>query len=220
MSIQCHKTINCPQCGEVNEIILWQSLNGDLNPEAKRQLLDGNLFRFRCCQCGYQGHVDYAILYHDMAHKGMIYYVAEDAVAETREMIARAEKRAALDMSDYTKRIVTSQNALREKAILLEYGLDDRVIEVIKLLYFASACQKFPDASIQGVFFLVAEGKYILDFVGDKPLCAQVPAELYMQMREDCAAKLEAGGDENVIDMNWARKFMRRERQAAAESGL
>ena len=137
--------------------------------------------------------------------------MAEEAEEEPRAMIDEAEQKMALDMSDYTKRIVTSHNALREKAILLEHGLDDRIIEVIKLLYLINACQKFPDASIQGVFFLVAEGKYMLDFVGEKPLCAQVPAELYTQLKEDCAAKLSAADDdEKVIDMNWARSFMRR----------
>ena len=51
----------------------------------------------------------------------------------------------------------------------------------------------------------------MLDFVGEKPLCAQVPAELYTQLKEDCAAKLSAADDdEKVIDMNWARSFMRR----------
>ena len=35
----------------------------------------------------------------------------------------------------YRKRIVTNQNALREKAIIFENELDDRVVELIKLLY-------------------------------------------------------------------------------------
>ena len=39
----------------------------------------------------------------------------------------------------YRKRIVTNQNALREKAIIFENELDDRVVELIKLLYLLNS---------------------------------------------------------------------------------
>lgn len=57
----------------------------------------------------------------------------------------------------YRKRIVTNQNALREKAIIFENELDDRVVELIKLLYLLDVQDKFPEVNIVEGYFLVLE---------------------------------------------------------------
>lgn len=85
MSRKRIKKITYPKCGHTQDYILWQSLNGDLNPEAKQELLNGTLFRFNCKNCGYESNVDYTILYHDMMHNAMVYYVDEDSVEQTIE---------------------------------------------------------------------------------------------------------------------------------------
>lgn len=75
MSMERKETITCPECGHTQDFIIWQTLNGDLDSEAKQQLLDGTLFRFECDKCGHKSNVNYGILYHDMRHQAMIYYV-------------------------------------------------------------------------------------------------------------------------------------------------
>ncbi|MBN3018528.1 hypothetical protein JXX18_22545, partial [Ruthenibacterium lactatiformans] len=69
------------------------------------------------------------------AHQTMIYYVSENSVEEIQKMFSDKDGESGFLIPGYRKRIVTNQNALREKAIIFENELDDRVVELIKLLY-------------------------------------------------------------------------------------
>lgn len=212
MSMERKETITCPECGHTQDFIIWQTLNGDLDPEAKQQLLDGTLFRFECDKCGHKSNVDYGILYHDMMHQAMIYYVDENSVEQAIESMYGAEDKMGIEMPGYRKRVVTDQNALREKAIIFEHELDDRVIEIIKLFYLANASKQFPEAKIKEVYFLVTDGKYILEFIGDRPLSAEVSTSMYDSIKTDFAERLEsAGNKEPVINISWASAFLKSE---------
>lgn len=212
MSMERKETVTCPECGQEQDFIVWHSLNGDLDPEAKQRLLDGTLFRFECSNCGHRSNVNYGMLYHDMTNQVMVYFVDEDSVEETLATMNDAENKIGIPMPEYRKRIVTDQNALREKAIIFDQKLDDRVIEIIKLIYFSNACKQVPDANIVAVYFLVADGKYILQFIGDKPLSAEVPMEMYEKIKSDFAERLENAGDkEALVDIHWASKFLKQD---------
>ena len=50
------ETITCPKCGESHEVLVWKSLNAELNPKEKQQLLDGTFFKFTC-NCGYTADI-------------------------------------------------------------------------------------------------------------------------------------------------------------------
>lgn len=63
-----------------------------------------------------------------MTNQVMVYFVDEESVEETLATMNEAEKKINLEMPGYRKRIVTDQNALREKAIIFDQKLDDRVI--------------------------------------------------------------------------------------------
>ncbi len=210
MSMERKEKITCSECGHTQDFIIWQSLNGDLNPEARQQLLDGTLFHFECQNCGHKSTVDYPILYHDMMHQMMVYYVDEDSVEQALEAMVDEEKNMRFEMPGYRKRIVTDQNALREKAIIFEHGLDDRVVEIIKLIYYANASKQFPEANITAVYFLVADGKYILEFIGDRPLSAEIPTSVYDGIKNDFAERLDTVGDkEALINIGWASNFLK-----------
>ena len=210
MSMESKETYTCPECGHEQECTVWHSLNGDMNPEAKQQLLDGTLFLSECSNCGRKSNLDYGILYHDMTNQAMVYYVDEESVNKTLEIMKNSGKQFGLDMSGYRNRIVTDQNSLREKAIIFDHGLDDRVVEIIKLIYYINAEDRFSDAKINAVYFLVADGKYILEFLGEKPLSAEVPAEMYDNIKHDFAERLERVGNENAfVDLNWASEILK-----------
>lgn len=210
MSMERKETVTCPECGNVQDFIIWQTLNGDLDPEAKQQLLDGALFHFECKKCGHKSNVDYGMPYHDMMNQVMVYYVDEESVEQTNETMVDAENKMGFAMPRYRKRIVTDQNSLREKAIIFEHGLDDCVIEIIKLIYLANARKQFPEANIKEVYFLVADGKYILEFIGDCPLNAEIPTSVYDNIKVDFAERLKASDDKEVIvDVRWASSFLK-----------
>ena len=210
MSMEHTEAITCPECGKMQDFTIWLTLNGDLDPEAKQQLLEGTLFNFECKNCGHKSNVNYGLLYHDMTHKAMVYYVDESSVEQTQKTMQDAQKKMGFEISGYRKRIVTDRNSLREKAIIFEHDLDDRIIEIIKVIFYANAREQFPEAGISDVYFLVADDRYILDFVGEKALSADIPRSLYEKINNDFADRLaKAGDEETVIDFNWAARFIK-----------
>ena len=163
---------------------------------------------FKCEECGNIRNVDYPILYHDMTHEAMIYYVDENSVEQAYQAMVGAENKIGIEMSGYRRRIVTKQNSLREKAIIFDYGLDDRVIEIIKLIYHTNANDQVSDVKIDDVYFLVSDDKYLLAFIGDKPLSVEVPVSLYDDIKKDFSERFNLMGDkEPIIDYSWALKL-------------
>lgn len=210
MSRKSTETLNCPKCGHANDFIIWHSLNGDLNPEAKQQLFEDSLFHFDCRNCGEKITVDYGMLYHDMTHRVMIYYVDENSVAQAQQTMSDGAKMMGMEEHGYRYRIVTNRNSLREKARIFDHNLDDRMVEIIKLVYYAKACDQFPDETITDVYFWVDDGKYILEFICDKPLIAEIADSEYNSIKEDFIERLEGADDkETIIDMQWALNFMK-----------
>ncbi|MFQ7727123.1 MAG: CpXC domain-containing protein, partial [Ruthenibacterium lactatiformans] len=61
MSLRRKKTVACPKCNKESDYLFWESLNGDLDPEAKTQLIDGTFFQFKCPHCGHECKVDYGM---------------------------------------------------------------------------------------------------------------------------------------------------------------
>ena len=207
MSLENKEIIKCPECGKENEFIVWQSLNGDLDPEAKQKLLDGTLFQFKCSGCGYESNVSYPTLYHDMSNQLMIYFVKEEDVEETKKTF-EPNSEFGFVMEGYRRRIVIDQNSLREKAIIFENGLDDRVVEIIKLIYFSNLRQSQPDAKVDVAYFMVAEGEYQIHFLGETPMTAVVDASLYEKVAHDFADKIENAEEDYIIDLGWALKAL------------
>ncbi|MBQ7541573.1 MAG: CpXC domain-containing protein [Clostridia bacterium] len=210
MSMRQKKTITCPKCAHVQDYVVWQSLNGDLDPEAKQQLLDGTLFRFECSKCGQKIMVNYGMLYHDMSNKAMVFFVDKGSVDEALATMRDNEQRFGMGKAGYHQRIVTDQNALREKAIIFDQKLDDRVIEIIKLFCYPNAVKRAPDANIRSVYFMAADGKYSLEFIGDKSFSAELPAGMYERIKDGFEEQLNAAGDKEArIDSRWASEFLK-----------
>ena len=179
MSRHFKENVTCPKCGKVTEITVWESLNAQLNPKEKQQLMDGELFVFRC-ECGYGAGIDSSMLYNDMEHKTMVYYVPESGKKECEEMFANIRKtHSEFNLPEYTYRIVTSRDIIREKAIILDLGLDDRVMELLKVFYYAQASEQYPEEDIQELLFYTLNGKWLLQFIGSVSLVAEINADIY-----------------------------------------
>lgn len=66
MSMKRIMEIECPGCGSNREVLVWKSINAQLNPEAKEDLLNGKVNLFCCGNCSVQAPIAIDLLYHDM----------------------------------------------------------------------------------------------------------------------------------------------------------
>ena len=68
------KKLNCPHCGNPMEVLLWDSINAQISPIAREDLLHGKIHTTECPKCNKTFSVDKAILYHDAVNKFMVWY--------------------------------------------------------------------------------------------------------------------------------------------------
>lgn len=119
----------CPECHESFYADIYPSINVQMDEGLKNKVLSGQLFDFECTHCHSTFHVPYPVLYHDMEKKLLIQFTQEADLSKTKEVLDRVEKR-----EDYTIRIVDSYRNWIEKILIYENGLDDRIMELYKLL--------------------------------------------------------------------------------------
>ena len=217
MSMEKQVDVKCPECGYVGKAALWSSLNTEVNPEKKVELLSGELFSFKCPKCGYDSRLNYSMLYHDMEKGVMVNYASCERDFDTAMNIASemAGKNAAAFnkmMESYIYRIVTSQNSLREKALIFENDLDDRIIEIIKCLYYEQFTNEFPDMEPDEILFSLGHnGEKRLEFFQNGQLLkvGLIDDGLYHELLHSYHEKLgDLHADNNaIVDVEWVAKF-------------
>jgi RNA polymerase subunit RPABC4/transcription elongation factor Spt4 len=69
--------INCGRCGEDFSMLIYDSINVSRDPGLKQQLLNEELNRTSCPNCGMKYLLDKPILYHDMEKRLMVYVLPE-----------------------------------------------------------------------------------------------------------------------------------------------
>jgi len=83
------------------------------------------------------------MLYHDMQHNAIIYYMHDGIKENASKMFVETKRKMEKQFLDYQikMRIVIDLNVLWEKAIIFDQGQDDCMIELMKLIYlFEWAC--------------------------------------------------------------------------------
>jgi hypothetical protein len=120
-------------------------------PECRKSCcrVDRSLTTFTCEQCGHSATIEQDLLYHDMERQLMILrHPQGDAPEELADESFRMLN--TLSGSNYTYRLVTSMNELAEKILIWEDGLDDRTMEVFKLVVWQalSEDQRGSDAQL------------------------------------------------------------------------
>lgn len=151
------QTVNlaCPDCSHPARYALWTGVNVTLEPELKQEVLRQELNRVQCPECEAQFEVVTTMVYHDMEAGVMIELRPEGpefseqrqwSSERLREETERWAEQAVHEMG-YRLRRVGTMNRLVEKVLVFDEQLDDRVIEVIKLVLSRSA----PDTQL---FFL------------------------------------------------------------------
>ncbi len=189
--------IQCPHCKNQSERTPLTAINVARTPEMRAKVQDLSCFRWRCPVCGTTMLVQDDCLYHDLENQFMVWLCAE--------------KPAPADLApltEYTLRWTVDFNAFREKINVLERGLDDRAVEMMKYLLLAQL-QRDLDV-VELLFHDLDERTGAFRFAavlsdGVEQYVA-MPGATYQRLRQDVEERLfTSGRDFLKIDLEWAR---------------
>lgn len=227
MSMERPIHFDCPKCGHKIPYTVWDSLNSDLDPEAAEKLKEGKLFFADCPNCKQKIFVPYPMLYHDMKHQVMIKLILpedgkpiEQSIKEYESSIkAQSENKLLRQIlsrfnQKYSHRIVTSHDDLVEKAQIFGCGLDDRAVELTKLIYMLSFTNQLKgelpeerrieflrfsdDRASKKILFFSKRGRIEFTAEFDQTYHDQMLSKI-IEAHEELKAN-----DEMLINSNWA----------------
>ena len=202
MSEEHIEKVTCSKCGKESEFLVHDIISTDDSPGMKAKVREGNLFDWKCPHCGAESTLMYPMLYHQPEDKLMIYLMEPDS----NDNIEAPE--------GYTCRVTKDVNAFLEKLAIFDEGLDDRVVELMKLFIVAAMQVERPqivitdflfDRDSDGLrFFTVVTGDGDISnaafsdeaYEGVKDLLAKYPAP--ESIRIDAQWAVEAAGIMNM----------------------
>ena len=204
--------VTCPKCGRQHDFTIWDSMNTMIDPELKQGVRDGSAFQFRCPTCGESSNVNYGFLYHQMEDQIMVWYVMSEE-DEREAMKALEVQKASLFgnfMGNYLNRIVRSRNDFREKLYIFDAGLDDRIIEIAKLILLSTDPGRFSKREVEAFYYREGSDQGVQIFIDGKyEGLFNLPQELYDTIRDSYKDKLpDLRKDGPVIDRDWAMAFL------------
>ena len=167
------RKLRCHHCHHLNEVLTYQEVSVDFEP-----LRDGSLYRHDCEACHTANFFDYPLVvtYAD----GSIGYKTEN--------------------QDVT-RLVDNQNDLIEKANIFYYHLDDRVIELMKLLLI----QRLFKDEVQPIVHFTQTDHQFIEFrivIDNKYNLMNQPIDAYTTIKDKYEEFFEP--NQKVIDQAWA----------------
>ncbi|MCH5202409.1 MAG: CpXC domain-containing protein [Oscillospiraceae bacterium] len=210
------KEIICPKCNQTTEGKLYTSVNATNNPHLRNEILEENLFRWRCHSCGHEASLTYPMLYNDMKKRFMIYLIPEIDRFQLADNELEEEFK---NLKGIRKRLAPDFNTFREKLFIFESGLDDMAVEMTKLAISESVARKLNlrevtegylsmydrESNSMGFTFLIGLEK--------EPYIQSVRLEIYsksLAIVEELAVKDRNLNGFLTIDREWATNILYR----------
>ena len=200
--------IKCSKCNAESEMLVWETMDTSTDPQLKAQIRNGDCFGWHCPHCDNKSLIFYPTIYHQVNEHYIICYVPGNPSSAVEYMKNINENnQSGYDFNDnYTKRVVTDINQLREKLLILDEGLDDRIIEIMKVFAMAEIQKSFSDLTVSEIYFnKEQDGTYNLAVKFDNGQWGSTDFAMdsYDQVVKTFKTSL-AVDDEVIIDTEWA----------------
>ena len=193
MSQSRQEQVKCPSCGQPAVFTIWDSINATTDPELKERFMSGDLNAFRCEGCGDQTQIWYPVLYHDMQQLLLVWFMS--GADKPPDVPGLLDSMDGDDGAGYRFRLVLSPNELKEKILLADAGLDDRVVELMKWLIRQNdhGARLKPDDVL--LFAQVEEEEAVPEMLfvilrGGEQLSSSLPFSMYGELAEAVAPQL------------------------------
>lgn len=201
--------LQCPVCQHTSERNIPLYINTQLHPHFVQALLTNQLYLFECPSCGAKRQIEVQMVYHDPIDQTLILVlpgIGRD-FGKPETYLKRILPDATLNLDDYRLRIVPNMASLIEKIQIFDAELNDKVVEIVKLLSDGLLAQEHPEHQIQSRFFYTQNGEPKLLYITDKGQFIADFNESLVNFADDKYKKLhnpEALGEFQIIDGNWA----------------
>lgn len=184
------RACQCQECNEKDQTVIWHSIG----PFQKEAAMDTSLFKWTCKKCQKVYKFVYPCTYVDREKGFVVRYQGNDKEFDTHQ-----------DFSGLIKRDCNSQEELAEKIRILDAGLDDRAMELTKLLVFAQI--HVQDETLERIQFYQEEEDGFMSFTiwnSEGPDGIQIDRETYERVVELANEIPELSDEFHCIDLNWA----------------
>lgn len=185
MSINSHQTLKCPKCGQMSDITVWNSITVKDSPDLKEDLLHGKVNVFRCASCAQVGLMPTPLLYHDEDMKLMISFSPCNDPLMEHQLFDNIKKSSHESdelekLEGYNLRFVTDYNELLEKILIFDAGLNDKAIEVIKLMILSQDIEKSQQRTCRFGKFSEDKLEFMVhDMIENQIYTSSVPKDSY-----------------------------------------
>lgn len=132
--------ITCPACCTEQSFKTCPNIDVKSDPEVKESIFNRDIFRFICPECGEEILVAYNCTYIDRDNNFMVALITNGEAAN-------------ITADDYTLRIVRSINEFVEKIALMEDGVDDRIVELYKIMLEDQFEEERQGVELLGIYY-------------------------------------------------------------------
>lgn len=156
-----HNTdVVCPHCGKDSSAVIMERFNAGEDAELLPALKDRSIFIHICPECQKPTYLDYNFLYEDEESRIAVWYASTPEEEETAKIGAKTMALARRIEEPWLIRVVLGWAEFGEKLQILEDGLDDRLVEIMKLLVVNEFVSKHGDYTLDGIFYgRLSDGK-------------------------------------------------------------
>ncbi len=194
-------SITCPHCqGEFTRDAL-ASIQIDLEPDMRAKVQDFSCFRWECPNCKVASLVLAPCLYHDVGNQFMV-WLCPDGKNPILQQVNQLE--------DYTLRYVDDLNTFREKIVILEMGLDDRAVEIMKYLLFLQLKSDLDVVELvfHGMDDRTMDFRFVAVLSDGAEQYVAMPAQIYQNVAADLRERVQMAHSFARVDLVWAEETL------------
>lgn len=193
------KTISCPECGKEFEITQLSYIDLKTDPDLKKPLFHGDLFRETCPHCQTETFVAYPCICCD-ADRGYMLSLTTENLSKPTDLDT---------IWSHRFRFEKNPDSFLEHARILESGLNDRAFEIFRYIFLLQYRQQYGDPMSDRILFDFIDGENMqLEILsGDVSIATMtVPVAGYEMIAEKFIGSSYDVEDPDwtCVDMNWA----------------
>ena len=199
------KRFECPNCAVPGIVNIDSIIRISEDPEVRDRVLCGAYFEWTCPECSKQFLIDDVFLYYDDTRQFMIYYVPgyKDTALPVPTLIRTED---GFDYKNSTLRVTSRFLDFAEKIRIFEAGLDDRLVEAVKLYCGVNIAQAGEPADDILFEEIDEDGTLFFSVYRDgECIGLPVPAEGYLRVQSDLAPLFDPPPKDAfiMVDQHW-----------------